>query len=56
MLVQLELKLMVLNYRYEDMKVDRVKEVTRVLDFLKIPYSDSDIVSKLKDDYATFVR
>ena len=42
--------------RFEDIEIDKVKEVTRILDSLNIPYSNSEVISKLEDDYAEFKR
>ncbi len=43
-------------HRFENIEKDKVKEVTRILDFLDIKYTDSEVTSKLKADYETFQR
>jgi hypothetical protein len=42
--------------RYEDLKRDRVKEVSRMLDFLHFPYSHETLSQQLLEDYGSFHR
>ena len=41
---------------YEDLKKDTVGEVEKILDFLKFPYSHSELVERLRQDYTVFQR
>jgi hypothetical protein len=42
--------------RYEDFQRDRVREVSRVLDFLHFPYSRETLSQRLEEDFTTFHR
>ena len=41
---------------YEDFQRDRVREVSRVLDFLNFPYSRETLSQRLEEDFSTFHR
>ena len=41
---------------YEDLKRDTVREVEKVLDFLKFPYRHNELVERLRQDYIVFQR
>ena len=41
---------------YEDFQGDRVREVSRVLDFLNFPYSRETLSQRLEEDFSTFHR
>ena len=41
---------------YEDIKRDTIGEVEKILDFLKFPYSHSELVERLREDYTVFQR
>ena len=38
------------------MKVDKVREVMRILDFLGVRYDKAEVESRMAEDYATFKR
>ena len=42
--------------RYEDFQKDRVREVSRVLDFLHFPYSHETLSQRLEEDFNSFHR
>lgn len=42
--------------RYEDMQRDRVREVSRILDFIYFPYSHESLTQQLQDDFDVFQR
>ncbi len=42
--------------RYEDFKKDKVKEVSRMLDFLRQDYSRRELASRLEDGFEKFHR
>ena len=42
--------------RYEDMQRDRVREVSRILDFIYYPYSHDTLTERVKDDFDVFHR
>ena len=42
--------------RYEDLQKNRPGELAKLLTFLKIPYSDKDLLLSLHDDFKTFKR
>lgn len=41
---------------YEDLKNNTVKEVEKILDFLKYPYNHNELVEKLSQDFNEFRR
>ena len=41
---------------YEDFQKDRVREVSRVLDFLRFPYSPETLSQRLEEDFNSFHR
>ena len=41
---------------YEDLKRDAVREVEKILDFLKFSYTHDDLVERLNHDYSDFQR
>ena len=41
---------------YEDLQRDTVREVEKILDFLKFSYTHDDLVERLKQDYSDFQR
>ena len=50
-----------LNYpllvvRYEDLKSDKVRQVTRMLDFLNVNYSKVDVEQRLQEDFSAVRR
>ena len=46
----------VLVVRYEDIKADTVREVKRMLEFLKFPYKESELVERLAIGFNDFHR
>ena len=42
--------------RYEDFQQDRVKEVSRILDFLCFPYQHDTLTERLQNDFDVFQR
>ena len=46
----------VLLVRYEDLKLNTVKEVERMLTFLHQPFDPEEIASKIAEDFTTFKR
>ncbi len=46
----------VLIVRFEDLKTDLVKEVRRMLEFLKVPYSEEELTKRMMEDDGTFRR
>ncbi len=42
--------------RFEDIKMDVVGTVTKMLDFLKFSYNDKELARKLSEDFGTFKR
>ena len=42
--------------RYENLQKDRVREVSRVLDFLRFPYSHETLSQRLEEDFNSFHR
>ena len=42
--------------RYEDFQQDRVREVSRILDFLYFPYERNTLTEKLQSDFDVFQR
>ena len=42
--------------RYEDFQRDRVREVSRILDFLYFPYTHETLAKRLKEDFDMFRR
>ena len=46
----------VLVVRYEDLKKDTVTQVKRMLEFLKIPYNEKELLQKLANGFGTFQR
>ena len=49
-------KLPKLVVRYEDFQRDRVREVSRVLNFLHFPYSGETLSQRLEEDFTAFHR
>ena len=45
-----------LAMRYEDFQRDRVREVSRMLDFLHFPYSGETLSQRLEEDFSAFHR
>ena len=41
---------------YEDLKVDTVGEVEKILDFLQFPYDHDELLEKLTQDFTDFQR
>ena len=46
----------VLVVKYEDLKSDSLTQVKRMLEFLKVPYSDEELKKRLSEDFKTFHR
>ena len=46
----------VLVVRYEDLKEKPVQEIIRMLSFLKVPFTEGDLLVRMRDDYVTFKR
>ncbi len=46
----------VLVVRFEDLKADIMKEVKRMLEFLKVPYSEEELTKRMMQDTGTFRR
>lgn len=46
----------VLVVRFEDLKADAVKEMKRMLNFLKVPYSEDEVLKRMTKDVGTFHR
>ncbi len=44
------------SHRFEDIKMDVVGTVTKMLDFLKFSYNDKELARKLSEDFGTFKR
>lgn len=42
--------------RYEDVQRDRVREASRILDFLYFPYRHEALTERLRDDFDVFQR
>ena len=42
--------------RYKDLKQDTVKEVKKMLNFLKVEFDDQELESRLTEDFDTFHR
>ena len=42
--------------RYEDFQQDRVREVSRILDFLYFPYEHNTLTERLQSDFDVFHR
>ena len=42
--------------RYEDIKADTVREVKRMLEFIKFPYKESELVERLATGFNDFHR
>lgn len=41
---------------YEDLKEDKVREIEKILDFLKYPYNHDELVKKLTEDFTELQR
>ena len=46
----------VLVVRYEDLKTDKIGQVKRMLDFLRVPYSEDELQKRMEADLGTFRR
>lgn len=46
----------VLVVKYEDLKSDSLTQVKRMLQFLRVPYSDEELHKRLSTDYGRFHR
>lgn len=46
----------VLVVRYEDLKIDALTQVKRMLDFLGFPYTENELLKRMAEDYDTFHR
>ena len=46
----------VIFHRYENLKLDKVKEMEKVLTFLSFKYEREDLIRRLEDDFVTFKR
>lgn len=46
----------VMVVKYEDLKEDTLREVERILTFLKLPFSREEVSEKLARDFTTFKR
>ena len=45
-----------LSFRFEDLKVDAVREVMKMLDYLNIDYLPEEVEARLHTDYGKFQR
>ena len=46
----------VLVVKYEDLKSDSLTQVKRMLEFLRVPYSEEELQKRLSQDYGKFHR
>ena len=46
----------VLVVKYEDLKSDSLTQVKRMLEFLRVPYSDKELEKRLRGDFKSFQR
>ena len=46
----------ILVVKYEDLKSNKIAVVKRMLDFLKVPYSEDELQKRLAEDYKDFHR
>ena len=42
--------------KYEDLKLDTLKEVKRMLDFLQFSYEEEELKERITTDFSTFYR
>ena len=42
--------------KYEDLKSDSLTQLKRMLEFLRVPYSDEELEKRLGQDYGNFHR
>ena len=42
--------------RFEDLKKDAAAEIKRIMDFLKVPYSDGEVRKRLMEGFGGFQR
>ena len=42
--------------RYEDLKIDTLNEVKKILDFLHFPYKEEEVAEKLNEGFNDFYR